>query len=59
LDALQRVTEARQPAAYVLAIRGYGFELGAPLSEKAGENLEDALRMLISRLTSGSGQLQS
>ena len=58
LDALQRVTEARQPAAYVLAVRGYGFELGAPLSEKAAENLEAALRMLISRLIAGPDQVR-
>ena len=34
-----------------LASGGYGFELGAPLSDRAAGNLEAAMQMLISRLT--------
>ena len=50
LDAFERVTEAPLPAAFVLAVRGYDFELGADLSAAAAANLDAALRMLISRL---------
>lgn len=56
LDAFQQVTDAPTPAAYTLAVRGYSFGLGEPLSEKAAENLEAALRMLIPRMTDGSDQ---
>jgi hypothetical protein len=37
------------PAAFVLAVRGYQFELGAALSDAAAANLEAALAMLIAR----------
>jgi hydrogenase maturation protease len=50
LDAFLRVADAPPPAAYVLAVRGYAFELGAPLSAAAARNLDAALRMLIPRL---------
>ena len=50
LDAYQRVTGAPLPLAFVLAVRGYQFELGAPLSVAAAANLDAALRMLASRL---------
>jgi hydrogenase maturation protease len=51
LETFQRVTEAPLPAAFVLAVRGYGFELGTDLSVTAAANLDAALQMLISRLT--------
>jgi len=51
LEAFQRVTSAPLPAAYVLAVRGYHFELGATLSVAAGANLDAALQMLIARLS--------
>jgi hydrogenase maturation protease len=57
LEAFQRVTEAPLPAAFVLAVRGYGFELGAALSEDAAANLDAALQMLISRFTAVSCKL--
>ena len=40
----------RRPA-YVLAIRGYEFELGEELSKRAALNLEAALAFLAGRLT--------
>ena len=43
LDAYRRLTGEEPPSALLLAIRGYGFELGAPLSEKAAVNLQAAL----------------
>jgi hydrogenase maturation protease len=52
VDAFLRVADAPPPAAYVLAVRGYAFELGAPLSAAAERNLEAALRMLVARLNS-------
>jgi len=50
LDAFLRVADAPLPAAYVLAVRGYAFELGAPLSAAAARNLDAALQMLVARL---------
>ena len=50
LDAYQRVTGAPLPVAFILAVRGYQFELGAPLSGAAAANLDAALQMLVSRL---------
>jgi hydrogenase maturation protease len=51
LNAFQRVSDAPLPAAYVLAVRGYAFELGVPLSAAAERNLAAALEMLAVRLT--------
>jgi hypothetical protein len=51
LAAFQRVTDEPLPAAYVLAVRGYQFELGAPISAAASRNLDAALAMLVARLT--------
>jgi hydrogenase maturation protease len=54
LEAFQRVSAAPLPAAFVLAVRGYDFELGAALSDTAAANLDAALLMLVSRLNPGS-----
>lgn len=40
---------ASPPACYVLAIRGYSFELGEPLSTQAEANLAAALNFLLQR----------
>jgi hydrogenase maturation protease len=50
LQAFRRVTDEPLPTAFVLAVRGYDFELGAPMSAAAGSNLDRALEMLVSRL---------
>jgi len=50
LHAYQRVAETPLPEAWVLAVRGYAFELGAPLSEAAAGNLEAAVGMLVEKL---------
>jgi hydrogenase maturation protease len=44
LAVYQRIERAPAPPAWTLAIRGYAFELGAPLSAKAEANLDAALR---------------
>jgi len=49
LDTYRRLI-GRPPPARVLAIRGYAFELGEPLSERAANNLEAAVAMLAARL---------
>jgi hydrogenase maturation protease len=51
LEAFRRVTGEPPPAAFVLAVRGYEFELGAPLSAAAARNLDAALQMLVLRFT--------
>ena len=38
------------PPSYLLAIRGYAFELGAALSRQAHGNLDVALRLVMQRL---------
>lgn len=50
LAAFLRVTDEPLPAAFVLAVRGYEFDLGAPMSAAAACNLEAALDMLVSHL---------
>jgi hydrogenase maturation protease len=50
LDTYANVTGLRLPSAHLLAIRGYAFELGAPLSERAAANLDAASAWLAQRL---------
>jgi hydrogenase maturation protease len=50
LAALLRISEEPPPPAFVLAVRGYDFELGTALSETAARNLDAAMEMLVSRL---------
>jgi hydrogenase maturation protease len=44
LAVFERIEKTKPPPAWVLAIRGYSFGLGEPLSAKAGANLDAALR---------------
>ena len=46
LGVFARVSAEAAPPAYLLAVRGTGFELGAPLSEAAGRALEEARALL-------------
>lgn len=50
LDAYSGLVGGAPPRASALAIRGYEFELGAPLSERAAANLEAAFPALVERL---------
>jgi hydrogenase maturation protease len=50
LDAYRRLTGAEPPQARLLAIRGYAFELGAPLSAAAEGNLAAAIAMIAAEL---------
>ena len=43
LATYEKVNGAAPPPAYMLAVRGYGFELGQPVSEQASANIADAL----------------
>ena len=52
LRVLEQVAYEDPPAARLLAIRGYGFDLGSSLSEEARENLEKACEHLIRLLRS-------
>ena len=46
------------PTCWVLAVRGYAFELGEPLSPEAEGNLQAAMDALIGRLSAlGSGEV--
>jgi hydrogenase maturation protease len=42
LATYEKVNGSAPPPAYMLAVRGYGFELGQPVSEQASTNLADA-----------------
>jgi hydrogenase maturation protease len=42
----RKVTGEEPPPARLIAVRGYGFELGAPLTQRASANLERALGFL-------------
>jgi len=50
LDAYPGLVGGAPPRASTLAIRGYAFELGAPLSARAAANLEAAFPALVDRL---------
>jgi hydrogenase maturation protease len=50
LHVYRQCTDAPLPEARVLAVRGFEFELGAPLSDAAARNLEAALEALVARL---------
>lgn len=47
LTAYRRHYDAPPPPCHVLAIRGYAFALGEPLSPQAEANLEAAVRFLL------------
>jgi hydrogenase maturation protease len=51
LDVYRRLTGDEPPTARLLAIRGYGFELGTQLSSAAAANLEAALVALTPSLS--------
>ena len=52
----QQINGHLPPNTYMLAIRGYSFELGYPLSVQAADNLEQALALL-ERHTAKTGAL--
>jgi hydrogenase maturation protease len=51
LHAYSQVYGKDAPPAFLLRIRGYDFELGDPLSDKAAANLEAALRLVVELCT--------
>lgn len=55
LAAYHRHYGTPPPASHVLAIRGYRFDLGAPLSVAAAANLEAALAFLVQHLGADPG----
>lgn len=52
LHAYMQVYGKDAPPAFLLRIRGYDFELGAPLTDKANANLEDATKLVVELCTS-------
>ncbi len=49
LDVYRRVVGGEPPAAFLLCVCGDGFDLGAPLSASAADNLEQAWPFLLAR----------
>jgi hypothetical protein len=58
LDVFVTVTRLALPEAYLLAIRGRDFELGAALSPAAEAALEAALLFLVPQLDSREAALE-
>jgi hydrogenase maturation protease len=56
LDTCRRLG-GETPVARVLAIRGYAFDLGMPLSDGGAHNLEAAVAMLAARAASAAGRV--
>ncbi len=54
LHAYRQVYEKDAPPAFLLRIRGYDFELGDPLTDKASANLEAALKRVVELCTAAS-----
>jgi hydrogenase maturation protease len=47
LSVYQQIYRQPPPSAYMLSIRGYTFELGEPLSSRAGSNLQTAFKFVM------------
>ncbi|MCE5182861.1 MAG: hydrogenase maturation protease [Betaproteobacteria bacterium] len=47
MQVFERVYQCPAPPTFLLAVRGEGFELGAPLSQEAEKNRDAALKLLI------------
>ncbi|MDD5384394.1 MAG: hydrogenase maturation protease [Gallionella sp.] len=56
LHTYRQVYGTDAPPAFLLRIRGYNFELGNPLSDKAAANLEEATKLM--RALCAEGDLQ-
>lgn len=54
LHAYRQVYGQDAPAAFLLRIRGYDFELGNPLTDKASANLETATKLVVELCTAAS-----
>ena len=54
LDVYRQVCETPMPPAYLLSIRGYDFELGAPLSRQAQANLDQTEAFVVQLLAQSS-----
>ncbi|QKE37839.2 hydrogenase maturation protease [Ferrovum myxofaciens] len=54
LYAYRQVYRKQAPPAFLLRIRGYDFELGEKLTEKASTNLDEAMK-LVTQLCTTSG----
>ena len=50
LHVYRQVYRCDAPAAFLLRIRGYNFALGDPLSERAADNLNAAVRFINQRI---------
>ena len=56
LAPYEKVNSKAPPPAYMLSIRGYTFDLGLPVSEEAGSNLEQSLTFIKRLVSENSGQ---
>ena len=46
LAVYEQVSERALPTAHILSVRGYEFELGTPISDRAQNNLDQAIEFL-------------
>lgn len=55
LDVFRQINHCDPPAAYLLTIRGYEFELGQDICEQAGVNLLQAFEFIINTISNDAG----
>ncbi|MGD8933920.1 MAG: hydrogenase maturation protease [Gammaproteobacteria bacterium] len=46
LEVYKKIYRKEPPSAFMLSIRGYAFDLGLPVSEKAYDNLVSAMKLI-------------
>jgi hypothetical protein len=54
LAVYEKVNRQTAPASFLLSIRGYEFDLGLPLSDKANKNLSEAINFVKELITNHS-----
>ncbi len=59
LSVYRKVNQKSPPPAHLLSVRGYEFDLGLPLSDKARENAHKALEFILSFIDKRSDDSES
>jgi len=55
LSVYEKVNKQTAPSSFMLSVRGYEFDLGLSMSDKAVANLDEAVVFIKQRLTSRPG----
>ena len=54
LSVYEKVNKQTAPSSFMLSVRGYEFDLGLAMSDKAVANLDEAVVFIKQRLTTNS-----